>query len=440
VQLPFISFYKKYRCCGLICLLLLIISFVYTKADNSGLIYKDTIFNPAIKTVQLYVDPIILSDPVIPLYGSSQLHFEFDDLDGDRKNYYYTLIHCNYDWTATDLSPFEYLTGFREQDIREFSFSFNTKQRYAHYELLFPNEDIKPVKSGNYILKIYLDNDPEQTVITRRFIVFDSKAEVVTNVHNPADGRYTNTHQEIDFILNYKGLSISNPISDIKILLMQNFRWDNAVMDLKPLFIKPGQLDYNNGFDLKTAYSGGKEFRYFDTRSVQYHTDRVADIQKDAVKTEVYLHPDNNRGDQPYLFHRDINGRFIPGIVEGFNQKVEPDYVWVNFNLSFDYPLRSTNIFIIGKLSDWELKDEFQMHYNPDNRSYDARLYLKQGYYEYELVTADKGADHADHDLLEGNSYETENTYQVFVYYRPFGSRYDEVIAYKATDSFNNNH
>ncbi|HUM48042.1 MAG TPA: DUF5103 domain-containing protein [Chitinophagales bacterium] len=410
-------------------------TFNTANAQDDVPVYQDQIFVPNIKTVQFYVDPIILSDPVIPLNGASQLHLEFDDLNGDKRNYYYTVIHCNFDWTPSELSEFDYLTGFREQDIITFEFSFTTRQTYTHYEVLFPNENMRVTKSGNYILKVYADNDPDQPIITRRFVVFSSKAEVITNVHPPFDAKFTNTWQEVDFTVRYNGLSIANPITDVKVLLMQNFRWDNAIAYLQPLFMKPYQLEYS--YDMENAFPGGKEFRYFDTRSIRYRTDRVRELNFDKPQTEVILFPDEPRIDEPYIFHTDINGRYVPGIVEGFNQKAEPDYTWVSFFLPFNYPLQNISVFALGKFSDWKLSDEFMMHYNPSRHGFEGRAYLKQGYYEYEYVTAEKGTGNITPDILEGDSYETENTYQVFVYFRAFGSRYDEVIAYKVTDSFN---
>lgn len=397
--------------------------------------YQDQVFVPNIRTVQLYVDPIQLSDPVIPLIGTAQLRLEFDDLNGGNVNYYYTIIHCNFDWTKSELNEFDYLRGFREQDILNFEYSFTSDQSYTHYDVTFPNEHIGMTKSGNYILLVYAEHNPDIPLITRRFVVFSNKVEVITNVHPPFDARYTQTHQEIDFTIRYNGFSISNPITDIKVLLMQNFRWDNAIAHLKPLFMKPYQLDYT--YDMDNAFPAGKEFRYFDTRSIRYRTDRVREIRFDKKQTEVVLFPDEPRADEPYLYHSDINGKFLPGIVEGFNQKAEPDYTWVYFFLPFDYPLRNTSLYIFGKLTDWKLSDEFMMHYNADYHVYEGRAYLKQGYYDYEYITAEKGTGSITNDLLEGDSYEAENTYQVLVYLRTFGSRYDEVIAYKVTDTFN---
>ncbi|MGB3075448.1 MAG: DUF5103 domain-containing protein, partial [Chitinophagales bacterium] len=328
---------------------------VHAFAQDDITVYQDQVYVPNIKTVQLYLDPILLSDPVIPLNGSSQLHLEFDDLNGDKRNYYYTIVHCNFDWTKSELNEFDYIDGFREQDINTFEFSFTTLQTYTHYEVLFPNENMKLTKSGNYILKVYADNDPDRPIITRRFVVFSSKAEVITNVHPPYDPKFSTRYQEVDFTIRYNGLTISNPITDVRVLLMQNFRWDNAIAHLQPLFMKPYQLDYT--YDLKNAFPAGKEFRYFDSRSIRYRTDHVRELNFDNRQTEVILFPDESRAEETYSVHSDINGKFIPGIIEGFNQNAEPDYTWVLFSLPFDYPLQNMDLFITGKLTDWKLSD-----------------------------------------------------------------------------------
>lgn len=416
---------------------LLTLNSQHVSAQDDITVYQDQVYVPNIKTVQLYVDPLLLSDPIIPLKSTVQLHLEFDDLNADKRNYYYTFIHCNFDWSRSELNEFDYLVGFREQEINTYEFSFTALQTYTHYEVLFPNENVQLTKSGNYLLKVYADNDPDHPIITRRFVIFSSKADIVTNVHQPFDPKFTFQYQEIDFSIRYNGLTISNPINDVKVLLMQNFRWDNAIANLQPLFMKPYQLDYS--YDLVNAFPAGKEFRYFDTRSIRYRTEHVRELNFEGKQVEVILFPDEPRADEPYEFYADINGKFIPGIFEGFNQNAEPDYTWVNFTLPVDYPLKNLDVFITGQVSDWKLSSQFMMQYEPGKHAYTCRAYLKQGYYEYEYVTVEKGSAQVAGDLFEGDAYETENTYQLLVYYRSFTSRYDEVIAYKATDSFNRN-
>lgn len=405
-------------------------------AQNEAEIFTDKTFLPNIHTVQLYIEPLVLTDPVISLNGPAQLHLSFDDLDAEKKDYYFTVIQCNYDWSPSELSGFDYVSGFNPQEIRDYKFSFNTYQRYIHYSLLFPSADFRITKSGNYILKVYLDDDPEQVVLTRRFIVVENKVQITSDVNQADDVRYSRTHQQVNFSILHRGMSISSAFSEIKVLLMQNFRWDNAIFNLQPQFVRPEQIDYH--YTMKTAFPSGKEFRYFDTRTIRYKTDRVKEIEPDKNTTVVSLFPDQSRGNAQSFSRKDINGKFIPGIQEYGDPDSQADYVWVKFFLPVDYPFRNGKIYLLGAFTDWQLQDPYRLQYNTATKSYEASVYLKQGYYEYLYYF--KSEEKAEDDtalILEGNSFETENAYQILIYYRPFGSRYDQVIGYKATDSFN---
>jgi len=403
------------------------------RAYNDNEVFSDTILNPDIKTVQLYVDPLMLSNPVIPLRGTAQLHLSFDDLSGEKKNYYYTIIQCNYDWTKSELNSFDFLEGDNNAEIRDYKFSFNTNQTYTHYSLLFPNEDMHITKSGNYVIEVYADNDPEQLILMRRFIVFESMVQINSNVQQCDDVSKSQTFQQVNFTILHHGLDISNAFTDVKVLLMQNFRWDNAITNVQPQFAKPDELDYN--YATQTSFPGGKEFRYFDARTTRYRTDRVNKLEEKDHTFLLTLFNDEVRNRQPYFYRQDIDGKFIPGTLDFIDQDAQADYVWVKFTLPMDYPLHGSKIFLLGKFTDWKLMPQFEMHYNSSTSVYEATLYLKQGYYEYLYRLASNELD--DDDLMEGNSYETENTYQIFVYWRPFGSRYDQVIGYKNTDTFN---
>src|ERR1043165_4888415 len=153
-----------------------------SSAQDQPEIFTDKIFKPTIHTIQLYVEPLVLTDPVIGLNGPSQLHLAFDDLDGGKKAYYMTVIQCNYDWSPSELINFDYISGFNAQEIRDYQFSFNTNQTFTHYSLLFPNDDFHITKSGNYILKVYEDDNPDDVIFTRRFIVVNNMVEITSEV------------------------------------------------------------------------------------------------------------------------------------------------------------------------------------------------------------------------------------------------------------------
>ncbi|HYV90794.1 MAG TPA: DUF5103 domain-containing protein [Chitinophagales bacterium] len=420
--------------------LILITEILFSKfsfAQDQAETFTDKIFKPNIHTVQLYVEPLVLTDPVISLNGTAQLHLGFDDLEGQKKEYYFTVIQCNYDWSPSELSHFDYISGFNEQEIRDYQFSYNTNQTFTHYAALFPNADFRITKSGNYILKVYEDDNPDDVVLTRRFMVVNNLVEITSDIKQADDVRYDRTYQQVHFNILHHGMDISNSFSEINVLLMQNFRWDNAITNLQPQFVRPDQLDYTH--TMKTSFPAGKEFRYFDTRTIRYNTDRVKEISEDKNTAVVTLFPDQSRGTAQSFSRKDINGKFIPGTQDYADEDVRADYVWVKFSLPVDYPFKNGKIFLLGKLTDWQLQDAYRLQYNAATKAYEATLYLKQGYYEYEYYfdSEEKDTDDDPSSLLEGNSYETENAYQILVYYRPFGSRYDQVIGYKTTDTFN---
>src|SRR6476620_8196980 len=76
----------------------------------------------------------------IPLFSlNDSFRLEFDDLFGNEANYYYEIVHCNYDWKPSELAKSEYLQGFDGQRIQDYTNSFNTLQLYSHYRIAFPS-------------------------------------------------------------------------------------------------------------------------------------------------------------------------------------------------------------------------------------------------------------------------------------------------------------
>jgi hypothetical protein len=229
--------------------------------------YADKVFSEKIKTVQLYREGWNLSNPVIKLNTPEKLELHFDLVDDLAETYYYTVFHCDKDWMKSDIFPNDYLDGFPENPIEEYQTSFNTTVHYFHYKLSFPNDRIKIKLSGNYILVVYPADKPAEPVITKRFVVSEDGAKINISAHRPLMTKDNNTHQQVDFTVNYSGMSLNDPYRNVYAVIMQNSRWDNAKVNLKPDFYGTNELKYNSLSD-KNIFKGGNEFRYFDIKTI----------------------------------------------------------------------------------------------------------------------------------------------------------------------------
>lgn len=414
---------------------LLLLLFLFTSyviiAQDQNLRYEDYIYKNNIKTVQFHVDGLFTSYPIIELGSPSALLFSFDDIDGDTKNYTYTIVHCDMNWQPSNLAEMEYLDGFIEEWLDRFQFSFTAINPYTHYWLYLPNAKMNWLKSGNYLLKVYENEGDKTLAITRRFTVVEPLLRILPQMMRPAAPSKQRTHQEIDFIAeNISKTEIRRPLQELKAVILQNGRWDSTIKDMPPYFVRNNQFIFD--YQDRISFPAGKEFRDLDLRSLRFRSENIALIERFDGNYEVTLLKDLKRATDSYFQQQDINGQFV---IESFDQdsldhNLSNDYANVLFNLYSPEPLYDYDVYVYGELSDWHLDERFKMIYNPAVNGYVGKIRLKQGYYEYAYAVAPRNGKDRTPNLteIEGNWHETENHYTIFIYYRPFGERYDRVI------------
>ena len=394
------------------------------------IIYKNETFNRQIKTVLCHNTIDELSLPMINLNSAEQLLISFDDLDTDIKDYYFTIIHCKSDWTASDLMQSEYIDGFTDEPITNYEFSFNTLQKYSHYSFNFPTEELKPLLSGNYVFKIYEQGG--ETIAFKRFMVLETMLTIKAEVRRATLVDDRKTKHEIDFIIKHPNITIADPFSDIKVTIKQNNRGDNAITDLKPLFVKNNELIYDYQED--NTFWGNNEFRHFDIKSLRYQSERIKEIIFDSTYHHVYLFNDRKRPYDRYSIEPDINGKFLIKSQEGWKSSIEADYAFVHFTLPVDH-ISYGELYVIGEFTNWQLEAANKLKYNADKIQYEASIYLKQGYYNYHYALKDTTTNRVDVSFIEGTHYQTRNDYYIYVYYRAVGDRYDRFVGFLKTSS-----
>ena len=399
-----------------------VLLFFHSNAQISDSIYRNNI-----TTVRLYNAGNPLTFPVIAMNGRDQLELHFDDLDADIKSYYYTYRLCNSDWTPANIGQFDYLKGFTQTRISNYRFSSIAYTRYTHYQALLPERNSYPTRSGNYILKVYLDGDTSKTVFTKRMMVVNNSAAIAARVVQPFTPEYFRTHQKLQFTVDIKTLNNFNAAQQIKVVVLQNYRWDNALINLQPAFIRGTVLEFNS--ESSGIFPGGKEWRWLDIRDFHLQSDRVLSANYNKNSTDIFLRPDGPRADQRYVYFRDNNGMSIIEAIRGINSLWEADYATVYFSFVPPNGNAYTNkdIYLFGQLTNYDFTDSLKMKFNADKGKYETHLFMKQGYYDYTYVGVDK-SNPAIKSEFDGNYYETENLYTILVYYSPFGSRADELI------------
>jgi hypothetical protein len=385
--------------------------------------------------VQFYREGDELSYPIMYLNAGEKLVFQFDDTDADTKNYYYSIEHCNADWTPSEqLRPMDYVDGFPDDRLTDIQFSVNTIYNYTSYRFVLPNANTRIKLSGNYLLRVYIDS-PDNLVFVRRFMVVEnSKFQLNLKPQRAANVAKLNSHQEIDAQLFSKDFVVSNPEREIQLCLLQNYRWDNAQYGLIPNFLKGETLlwDYLD----KIVFPATQEFRALDIRSLNFRTNRVKFIEGSQYFWKVWMMEEASRVGKPYLFQQDLDGRFYPDVFDFSEKRTRGDYAEVHFNFeSGEFPGQS--VYLLGGFNNFRPSELYKMQYNKKKGAYELMAFLKQGYYDYFYGLASPGADVADISALEGDQFETQNTYLGLVYYRPFNERYDRLVASSVIKSWN---
>lgn len=350
----------------------------------------------------------------------------FDDLDNDQKNYFYTVEHYDRNWEKSDIFDTDYIEGYNEGRIKDYAYSFNSLEKYTHYSFRFPNRDMKLLISGNYLLKVYLD-DPDEPAFVRRFVIYEDIVTVGAKVDRAEIVSKRNTEQQVQLVLNHKDLTIDNPAQEISVTMIQNNTWDNGIYGLQYQYIGNNTLiyNYNEGMNFKA----GNYFYHFDTKSIQ-----TAGLFTDYIRLEdiynTYLYTNEPRFEYPYSSQQDYNGGFVLRTVDSENTDTEGDYTLVHFSLKTEIQYHDKDIYVYGAFNDWRLEEDNKLIYNDSYEVYETSILLKQGYYDYKYIAVDKKSNKFMPDAISGSFYQTENNYSIIVYYKSMESRYDRIVGF----------
>ncbi|MFD1187912.1 type IX secretion system plug protein [Pontibacter rugosus] len=393
---------------------------------QSALRYEDYVYDKTIQSVQAYAatggEGQVLEPPIVSLNKRTPIILEFDRLNAAPARLVAKLIHCDANWSPSSLNDTQFLNEFNEFFITDAQNSVNTRVPYVHYTFQVPRVKL----SGNYLLVV--SEEGGRPLLSQRLLVYQELITVVSKLGAALGPQGRETRQPIEFNVFYADYELVNPAMDVKAVLRQNYRWDNAKRITRPTYVHDAQrrLEYVF-FEPKELFKGLSEFRAFDTRSLNFNGVGVQSINLQQSPAEVNLFPEPARATQAYSQDPDINGKRIFGNRQYGNGDVNGDYTWINFALKTTEKAPG-DVYVQGELNNWLPTEEAKLVYDPAREVYTGRMLLKQGYYNYYYALQTAGG--IDASYFEGSHFETDNSYDILIYYRPPGSRADLLIGY----------
>jgi len=373
---------------------------------------------------------------VVPIFElGSVFELQFDDLFGNEANYYFEVTHCDYNWKPTDIPKTDYIRGFDNQRITDYSNSFNTLQVYSHYRLAFPNQFTNQLRiSGNYMLKIL--NEDREVVFSRKFILYEEHSTVAAQVKRSRTVSNIDYKQNLDFSIVSNDIVFQTPLQNVKVLLLQNGDFSTSIKNIVPQYTLGNQLVYK--YDKETQFWAGNEFLYFENKDIRAANNNVGKVGSNNDIYNSYLYTNQARGNQIYTLYQDVNGNFVVKNINGSNNEIEADYAWVYFTLSAPaFRSSSKDIYITGMFNNYSLTPEYKMDYNTDKGVFEKAVMIKQGFTNFEYKIADKKGVVDYENAVDGNFYQTENEYIILVYYKQSSDRYERVIGKGNANSIN---
>lgn len=392
-------------------------------------VLEDRIFVDHIQSARLFpqgpgVDSQ-LDAPVVSLSDARQLVLVFDDLAYDPELYTAKLVHCDVDWKKSALKDNDFSTSFNEFNVQDYAYSVNTRIPYIHYTFSLP----RVTKSGNYILKVYKNRNENDVVLTRRFMVYEESAVVGASIVPPNQTEDRRELQQINTVVNYSNLDAVDPSTQFKVVIRQNQRWDNSKFLSKPTFLnQSSKIMRFEPFEGESTFKAGNEFRFIDLRFIRATGVNVGSVkvEETIILAEALL--DNPRPGGAYSQYLDLNGQYLVLTNDrpGGNPEVESEYLYTTFSLKAD---PGQSIRMLGSLTGWGKLPESKLVYDSKLNLYTTSLLLKQGWYDYQYAE-EVSLGNFESDSFEGSHFQTENEYEVLVYYRALGSRYDQLVGY----------
>lgn len=421
--------------------LLSICLLIFAVLAAKGMDTRTQIFDPSFRTLTVNVEGDRLASPVLTLGGEEHLVIGFDQLSDERMYLRYSILYCNADWQPSDLTDDEVFDNFNYADVDNYAFSRATTVHYVHYRITLPNDQYRFRLSGNYLLRVYPEENPDDILLQVRFMVQEASAKISGSVTSRTDYDFNGALQQLSLDIDTRQCGVRDLNTDLRVVVTQNNRPDRRVTLLHPTRTMGTRAIYEH--DRALVFPAANEYRRFETVNNLYPGMGTDHIEYHAPYYHHILNLDRQRASHEYRYDQTQRGRFFIREYNSDASDTEADYVVTHFTLDHGL-IPDADIYLDGDFL-YRLHDaSSRMEYEPSTGRYAKTLLLKQGAYNYLYTvgspsssstsltptTADTSLHSASSDIIEGDKYQTVNEYTVAVYYRTPTSRADRLLGF----------
>ncbi len=380
---------------------------------------------PVIKSLQYFANNRISKLPVLNINSNNRLTIEFDIEAETEPNFNIRFQFCDAEWEPYDNLLLEGIGENVAYNIDIERLPITTEGAQYSVSEQFPNQNVKFNNSGKWMFFITDPFDEEIIYDYGKFYVIENIVKLNSSIQDwRREGRVSSNNAN-DRVLNFK-VNFNLPDSLIpfrveQIELVKNLEVEYPIKLEKDAFAENRIYEWNGAnkfeFGLRDLQPGN-EYRSTNLKDHNQYQYPITRAQFDGIEYSRFYK----------LGSKDMNGGFL--LMDKKN--IYSDYLITKFQFKPPDPINE-DIFIVGSFTNWEVLPWFKME--KENDLYSISIELKRGVYDYQYVTGlivDELVTQIDWRIFEGNFWDTENVYSIFLYYKaPEKGEYDKIIGFK---------
>ncbi len=407
---------------------LLLTNFLFTQDDFEikGLrvySYEDEIYPPIIVRYDTLWngEPNTMNDYIV---------IEFDVKCASLPDIGIRFYHCDRNWRKTENIFVQSFFHSKTLYLNYATAEKGIKGYNYHFKNVFPDPDgiVQFPYSGNYIFEIY--NTKADTVIyaSGRFIVVDKLTEVRARLSKVLLGEmadFKNYVNQIDIEVDVPDSLNWYYITTVDVYENWKIFYPYAID-----FGERKKYTYVSGFPSKTRiFKIWKIFPLNEYRQIDLRNEKIYPNGQPVIPIGGI-----DKVRKFWQGERDMDGG-CKVVEEGMYS----EYLEVIFRLEIDRETEQKikgDIYIVGAFNNWKPEKEDVLKYDPAGNYYFVKKWLKRGIYDYQYVIGyyDYTKDEVvvvDWLGLEGNDWQTSNSYYIVVYYKdPQFGGFDRIIGF----------